>query len=331
MTIEKLKSGSYRLTQMYEGKRYRTTIDHKPSQKEAIQLMSKILDNVPKASRMSFQKASGEYNRIKSNVLSPSTLKDYSNMCDRMSKDFISKDIYAITKADVQKEINDYSVGRSPKTVRNLNAYIMAVLKAFREDFKGYTITLPQQVNKEPYIPSTEDVKRIIDASIGTEYEIILKLACFGLRRSEAICITSDDLDGNILTIDKSKVINADNEYVEHSTKTVESTRSIMIPDDLAKLIKDKNGKVFTQHPNSIGKWLTNTQEKLGIEKFSMHKLRHFFCSTLSDMNVPEADILKMGGWSKDAKVMKTVYRHSQLNKDKERQKNIASQIGNLF
>ena len=36
MTIEKLKSGSYRIVQMHEGKRYRVTIDHKPTQKEAM-------------------------------------------------------------------------------------------------------------------------------------------------------------------------------------------------------------------------------------------------------------------------------------------------------
>ena len=46
------------------------------------------------------------------------------------------------------------------------------------------------------------------------------------------------------------------------------------------------------------------------------HKLRHYFASEMSALGVPEADILKMGGWETDH-VMKSVYRHSMMEKAK--------------
>lgn len=44
-------------------------------------------------------------------------------------------------------------------------------------------------------------------------------------------------------------------------------------------------------------------------------KLRHYFASKMSSMNIPEADIMRMGGWETDY-VMKGVYRHSMMEKN---------------
>ena len=44
MTIEKLPSGSYRITQMFQGKRYRATVDFKPTTKEAIKILSDLME-----------------------------------------------------------------------------------------------------------------------------------------------------------------------------------------------------------------------------------------------------------------------------------------------
>jgi integrase len=55
---------------------------------------------------------------------------------------------------------------------------------------------------------------------------------------------------------------------------------------------------------------LKKIQTKLGIPYFSIHKLRHYFASKMSELGIPEADILKMGGWETDH-IMKKVYRHS--------------------
>ena len=83
-----------------------------------------------------------------------------------LSATFTKKTIANITNLDVQREINDYSKTRSPKTVRNANGFISAVMKMFSPQTIINT-TLPQNIKKSAYIPKDEDVKAIITASKG--------------------------------------------------------------------------------------------------------------------------------------------------------------------
>lgn len=77
-----------------------------------------------------------------------------------------------IENADIQREINSLSVGRSPKTVRNFHGFISSTLGTFRPDMKNFYTTLPKRVKKEPYIPSDDDVRKILEHAKGTEFEI---------------------------------------------------------------------------------------------------------------------------------------------------------------
>ena len=43
-------------------------------------------------------------------------------------------------------------------------------------------------------------------------------------------------------------------------------------------------------------------------------------------MNIPEADIMKLGGWETDY-VMKGVYRHAMADRNKEAQKKASDQL----
>lgn len=330
MTIEK-RGNNYRITEMYQGKRYRATVDHLPSKKEAALIIASLYEKKTVCkNRYTFLEASKEYNSIKSNVLSPSTIREYEKMPYRMSEMFQKMHLDDITKSDVQREINIYSSSHSPKSVRNLNAYITAVMKTYIEDFDGFKVTLPKLIKKEPHIPSTEDVRMILAEASGTQFEIPLKLACFGLRRSEVCALDSSDLDGNTLHINKALVQDKDNKWVIKITKTVESTRDISIPQELADMISEINGKIYKGNPDSIYHFLVKQQDKLNLDHFSLHKLRHYFCSSLSEMGIPEADILKLGGWSKPD-VMKEIYRHAELVKSKKARDEIANRLGNMI
>jgi integrase len=50
--------------------------------------------------------------------------------------------------------------------------------------------------------------------------------------------------------------------------------------------------------------------EKLGIPRFSIHKLRHFFASYMHQQGFTDKQIQEAGGWHTDH-VMKTVYQHA--------------------
>lgn len=325
MKIEKLPSGSYRIRKMYKGKTYTVVTDYKPTQKEAMQLMAAELDKVKTSfNHMTFSEAAKKYIESKENVLSPRTIKEYTETPKRLSDHFTSMLISDITQIDIQKEINVLSKDKSPKTVRNYHGFISAVLGTFKPELNIST-TLPKKTKNKPYIPSDSDIKKILKYANGTKYEIPIILACYGLRRSEICALALNDIDGNIIHINKAKVLDVNKNWIIKSTKTTSSTRDIILPDNIIKMIFD-NGEVYNGHPNNITDFLSEAQKKLNITHFSIHKLRHYFASKLSAMNIPEEDILEMGGWETDY-VMKNVYRHTMEGENKKSQKKASDKL----
>ena len=76
MEIERLPSGSYRIRQRYNGQRYSVTVDHKPSNKEALELLAEVMKDVV-ADKSSFTAAAEKYISLKANILSPRTVREY--------------------------------------------------------------------------------------------------------------------------------------------------------------------------------------------------------------------------------------------------------------
>jgi integrase len=265
--------------------------------------------------------ASERYISEKSNILSPSTIKGYESVLRSLSERFRNNNISDITSLEVQSEINTYAKTHSPKSTRNVHGFISSVLGMFCPNTVLNT-TLPQKEVKKPYIPSDEDVKRILEQAKGSQFEIALILAMFGWRRSEICALTLDDLDGNILTIEKAKVQSVENEWITKTTKTEAGTRSIYLPDHVVELIKER-GVIYNGHPNSILIYLQRTQRNLGIPKFSLHKLRHYFASSAHARGIPDQYIMDAGGW-KSKYVLGNVYQHAMEDKKKEMQQKTA-------
>ena len=329
MKIEPLPSGAYRIRKMYKGKTYTVVFDRKPTQKDALLAMAKKLEEVKENRRpMTFGEASVGYVDMKKNVLSPRTVKEYTEIGNRLPEWFKKLTLTDIEQIDINRLVNEMSKDKSPKTVRNYHGFVSAVLGVYRPGLKIYT-KLPQRVKNEPYTPSREDVKRILEAVKGTEFEIPITLACYGMRRSEICALTISDVEEDIVHINKALVMNVDKKWVIKTTKTTESTRDIVIPEELARKIH-KQGYVYRGAPNSITQHLKRLEAKLGMPEFSLHKLRHYFASEMSALGVPEADILRMGGWETDH-VMKSVYRHSMMEKEEQAKRAAADKLRNAL
>lgn len=326
MKIEKLPSGSYRIRKMFKGKTYTVITDYKPTQKEAIKLLADKLDKVQdKYERLTFQAAGSEYIESKRNVLSPSTVRGYSNIMKMLSPKFLNENVHDIAAMDIQTEINRISKNKSPKTARNYHGFISAVLSIYCPNLNIHT-TLPQKIKNEPYIPSDDDVRKILEHAKNGRYEIPIILACYGMRRSEICALTTDDIEGDVIHINKALVENDKKEWVVKTTKTTESLRDIVIPLEIANRIRAQ-GYVYKGSPGAITQYLSRTQNALGIPHFPLHKLRHYFASKMSAMNIPEADIMRFGGWETDY-VMKGVYRHAMQDKNREMQRDAAKRLG---
>ena len=324
MTIEKLPSGNYRIKEMRDGITYRITVDHKPTKNEALKLVQEKLgginDNTP------FVRAAESYIMSKENILSPSTIRGYTAVLRNLDEKFLKTPIDKITLPMLQILINDCAKKHTPKTVRNVNGFIMSVMKFYGSDLKSPK--LPQKEKKSIYIPTEDDIKNILNDVKGTKYEVPFILGTLGLRRSEICALTKEDLDdNNVLTINKALVQDINNQWVVKTTKTEESTRTIVVPDHVANLIRE-NG-VCDYGPHALYQALQRSQRRLGIPSFPFHKLRHFFASYMHNLGYSDKQIQEFGGWKTD-QVMKTVYQHA-MDMDETKKKmanNIAGLIG---
>lgn len=334
MTIEKLPSGSWRIKKMYKGKTYRLTVDYKPTKKEAELLIADKIREAPeeeKKNRKSFETYADSYIDLKKNTLSPRTVREYRNTVKRIPKWFSIMCLDEIGNEDIQQCISELSATLSPKTVRNYNAFISSVFGLFRSDMK-ICITLPQKRKIEPYIPTEEDVIRILNESQNTMFHTALCFACLGLRRGEILALTIDDFDfkKGIVHITKDMVMDEDGKWVIKPPKTPASVRDIPVPANLLKEVK-KQGYVYNGSPNSITCYLAKIQAKLGIEHFSLHKLRHYFASKIIDAGYSVKDAQAMGGWQ-DISTCQNIYQHSLKAKQEDTRRAMIDTItGSLF
>ena len=309
MKVEELPSGSYRVRKMYKGQVFTLIFDHKPDDCEAINRMSDLMRDSTTVSG-TVESYALEYIRDRENVLSPSSIRTYNRLVKSMSDDFKRLNIKNVSQADVQRETNKYAQTHAPKTVRAFHGFIAAVLGVYRPQMTLRT-TLPQKKVTDRYLPSNDDIRAILKASIDTEDHIGFQLGILSLRCSEICALELSDLVGNELHIHANMVYNR--EWIKkESAKTDAGNRTIYLPDSLVAEINEK-GYFFKYSPQKLNKHLQEYQKALNIPKFRFHDLRHYFASYAATM-MPESDAMALGGWKSDY-IFKQVYRESMKEK----------------
>lgn len=337
MKCEQLASGSYRVKPMINGKRYSLTFDHIPTDKEINAALMKKIADAPVTShkahsRLPFADAVKDYIELKIDRNSPSTTREYERLTHHFSDYFCGLDVRSIQQLDVDKEIASWlKKDLSYKTMLNYFKMMQTVIKKFG----GATFSmdmLPEKPKKdEPYIPTNEDIYKLLTylKEHNSKMLIPIWLGTYGLRRGEVCALDpQEDIDfmDAIVHIRKDMVEDIDHNWVVKEPKTQASKRDVPINPDLADLIRITDWK-YTGHPNSINKALQRAQKKLGIEQFSLHKLRHYCCSELFDMGCTETDVMYFLGWEEESECMRQVYKHSRLKTDQERQRDIANKL----
>lgn len=322
MNIEK-HGNTYRVKKMYKGTLYRVSFDHKPTEREITLAMAEVMKEDKPKEKGTFESFARRYVDSKDKILSPASIRTYNMLIDRLSDGLKATNIYDITQEQIQKEINNYSIDHAPKTVRALHGFISSVLNMYRPQMTLKT-ALPRLQKEKGYQPTTEDIKRVLEAVRGSEYSVPFQLGILGLRRGEICALTLDDLKGNELTINKTVVYNK-GWMIKQAAKTDESNRVIYVPDKLADEIKTK-GVIYDGDPKRLNKHLQRIQTQLDIPTFRFHDLRHYFASYASTLGIPEADIMAMGGWKSDH-VFKSIYRDSMNESRKQSMQTIGNCI----
>lgn len=302
MYIEKRGKNSYRIIKMKHGKKYRINLSYKPSKTLATELLNdKIRDNECTVYDP-FIKCSIKYNDSKKSIIAPNSYRTYLRYSKSLPDAIRDIPLNKIDNLKLQQAINKYSENHSPKSVKSFSGYLMSVLNMFSN--KRYRVTLPKIYKTDEYIPTIGDVNKLLNELKNTDVEILFILCSYGLRVSEALCLTENDIKSDY--IDVNKTISYDEHYskVIKGPKTVESKRKVYIPKELAKKIK--NNLTFRSY-KYLQKLLLQAEDKLNIPRFTFHKLRKFYASYLHLQNVPEKYILESGGWS-TPNIMKSIY-----------------------
>lgn len=271
-----------------------------------------------------------EYIKMKSNVLSPSTINGYMGLRKRFINDhpyFTNKKASDITQEDIQRLINALALSKSPKTIRNYHGLISAVLKPYI----NLNTTMPQKVEPDLYIPSDENIRDLLRVIENTEMEIPVLLGAFCMMRRGEICGLdySKDIKGNTIHIHHSLVRGADNKWHLKPPKTKTSDRYIEVEQFIIDKINAK-GYVTTLNPNQITQRLHNIQKKYGIPFFRFHDLRHYSASIRHALGIPDAYIMADGGWKSDH-VLKSVYRHAMDNERSKMQSIANAHFSKLY
>lgn len=263
-----------------------------------------------------------EYISLKENILSPTTISGYrkyrrtslAGLCDILVKD--------ITQQEIQAYFNKQALTLSPKSIHNAHGLLSAVLGVYAPDLRLKT-TLPKIPKKIKHIPEVEEVWRAV---YGTEIELPCLLAMWcSLRMSEIRGLKKSDIKNGIVTVERT-IVNADNEHIEKgSTKTIESTRQIELPEYIISLINalPKEQEYITLiKDHALYMRFTRRLAKCGVKHMSFHDLRHLNASIMLMLGIPDKYAMERGGWSTNS-TLKNVYQHTFSSERKAADKKI--------
>ena len=97
----------------------------------------------------------------KTNVLSPSTIREYRRSARNDLQDIMPLKLRDITQEAVQRSINQFAANHAPKTVRNAHGLLSAVLGVYYPSFQLST-GLPQKQKARITIPTEAEVKALL-------------------------------------------------------------------------------------------------------------------------------------------------------------------------
>lgn len=280
-----------------------------------------LLEALPKKKRLTLGAAIDKYIDSRRGSVSPSTIQTYEKKkrlyfvgLQQMDVGAITPDMLQIQVQKMVKQPGEKGKPLAPKTVHDALAFVLTVLK-----YNGVTLDTSKLIT--PKIPASPfgilteaEQAQLIRALVGDPCELPILLALWlGLRRSEIMALEKSDFDLQHKTVRISRALVRDEkgEWVEKTTKTEKSTRTLSCPDYILEKVRPlPEGRIYTHDANYMLKRLHAVCEALGLPGVRLHDLRHINASVGLLLGVPDKYMMERGGWSTD-QTMKYRYQHT--------------------
>ena len=281
-----------------------------------------ILESKGSAPKITLGAAIDKYLKDNKNLISPSTLNGWQSYRKTRFQDYMDLPVSSIPW---QAMINDEVIDVSGKTVCNafdLVRHALDYAKIERPDVK-----LPKKKKAERAWLDYQQIETFCAAIKGKPYELGALLALNGLRRSELLHLTADDVDleKETIQIRGASVVGTGNKLVDKDdNKTEQSARTVHIAiPRLTELLQGREGRLVTTNPTTLYGLVNDLCEKHKLPKVGVHGLRHSFASLAYHLKWSEATTMREGGWN-NTKVVHEIYTHlaeQDANEDIQRMK----------
>lgn len=316
-TAKKLKSGNWNCL-VYshttpDGKRHYESFTA-PTKQQAELKATKFAERKKRnnSGGVTLGNAIERYIEAKRAVLSPSTIRSYTNMSKSYFTSIQDIPIDRLTTEDMQTYLSKLSQSRAPKTVKNAYALITASIAFFNPEIK-FAVQLPTRTVKPQLEASDEDIKALYEHASDWLRICILLAAFGGLRRGEIASLKYKDISENSVYVHSDMIMDENNKWIyKEIPKNMSSVRIQRIPSKVIELIGtgDPEDFIIKYNPNTISKMFIKLRNRLGIN-IRFHDLRHYYASIGAILGVPDIYIADFGGWRHDSPVLKNTYQNN--------------------
>jgi len=228
-----------------------------------------------------------------------------------------------IKSANIQAFYNDVLNVYTPSTVKTthklLSSFFIYCIKAdiiIKNPLNAVVLPKITRMEKVNKALSDNDVKILLDVAKSNIKYFPFVFALFtGLRAGEMLALKNSDIDlkADTVQVDKSiKFLTVEGEYVPiiSSTKTASGIRTVPILSDIRDLLllhltyeQEKHKRLEIDYGDSSVLFSSDTCtyretanmltafkrlcKRVGIEPYTLHSLRHTFCTILAKQGVP--------------------------------------------
>ncbi|MCL2107781.1 MAG: site-specific integrase [Oscillospiraceae bacterium] len=253
---------------------------------------------------LTLRQAVEKYIAARSNTLSPVTVRGYTIILNNRFQAVMNTPIDKIK--DWQSVCNAEALLCSPKTLKNAWGFVKSVL--LEQGIIPPKVKLPQIIKKERPFLEPEQIPIFISAIKDKDCEIPALLALHSLRRSEIWAIP--EIKNGVIKVRGAVVPDVDNNLVSKpENKNNASRRDINVMIPRLHEVCSNISEIQLRCPDSARAQINRICRKNGLPEVGLHGLRHSFASLAYHLNVPEAYVMLVGGWS-DYSTVRKIYTH---------------------